>query len=469
MNDPVTNDGLPSQPSIVDGRFNLVGRLREALQNSAIRASAWTFGSYGVSQVLRLGSNILLTHLLSTDEHGSSGIIGLMFIVNTVLQGLQMLSDLGIAPSIIQNPRGEETRFLRTAWTLQILRGALLWVVAGLIAWPLSLYLDQPLLALVLPLITLTIFIEGFSSMNLAVYNRRLQIAPMVMLELGAYAFSLCVMITWAWFSPTIWAPVAGGIAYSTVYMIASHGFRGVRMAFQLDRGVAGQVLHFGKWLFLSSILAFLAGQLDRLILMSFMTTEQLGVYSVAWAMAMAMVQVLAVLARKVLFPLYARTAEANFDDLRRQTRRVRLVLLSVSLPPMWLLIFIAPELMDFLYPEEYHEAGWMLQVLGIGGIFACILTPVDCVLMATGDTFRHMLMQFSRSVLVMICMTTGYAIAGVNGLIYGFAASTALYYPFLVLLIRRYRVWLPGLDLGAAAVSAAVVGAGLYLRSILL
>ena len=92
-----------------------------------------------------------------------------MTIVNIVLMGLTVLSDVGILQAIVQNERGEDAEFLDTAWTLQIVRGGGLRLVAWAVAYPISLFYEQPLLSplvlaagiqlLVAPLEPLSLFI----------------------------------------------------------------------------------------------------------------------------------------------------------------------------------------------------------------------------------------------------------------------------------------------------------------------
>jgi hypothetical protein len=83
-----------------------------SLKKKAIRGTAWTLFGYGGSQALRLVSNLILTRLLVPE------VFGLMALVQTFQAGLTLFSDIGIAPSIIQNKRGEDPTFLNTAWDI---------------------------------------------------------------------------------------------------------------------------------------------------------------------------------------------------------------------------------------------------------------------------------------------------------------------------------------------------------------
>ena len=86
---------------------------------------------------LFLGNHLILTRLLFPE------LFGLMALVNTFIQGLILFSDIGIKPSIIRSPRGDDPTFFNTAWTLQVIRGFGLWIGCCLIAWPVSQFYDN--------------------------------------------------------------------------------------------------------------------------------------------------------------------------------------------------------------------------------------------------------------------------------------------------------------------------------------
>ncbi len=184
------------------------------IKKQAISGTAWTILGYGTSQSLRLGSNLILTRLLVPE------LFGLMALVSVFLMGLNLFSDVGIYPSIIQNKRGEDPTFLNTAWTIQVIRGFGLWIGCLLIAFPVAQFYEEPRLQLLLPIVGLNSIINGFNSTNLPILQRRMEIGKLIRFELGIQIISLVVMITWAWFSPSIWALVVGNLVSTTVEMI---------------------------------------------------------------------------------------------------------------------------------------------------------------------------------------------------------------------------------------------------------
>src|SRR5687767_15876104 len=97
------------------------------LKRQVVKGVAWIVIGYGVSQFIRLGSNLILTRLLVPE------IFGLIALMHAFIIGMSMFSDIGLRPSIIQSKRSNDPVFLNTAWTMQFIRGVILWVACLII------------------------------------------------------------------------------------------------------------------------------------------------------------------------------------------------------------------------------------------------------------------------------------------------------------------------------------------------
>jgi O-antigen/teichoic acid export membrane protein len=80
-----------------------------SLKRQAFLGTLWTLFSFGFASCLRLVSNVVLFNLLGPS------LLGLMNLVNTVMTGLHMFSDVGIGPNIIQSKRGDDPAYLNTS------------------------------------------------------------------------------------------------------------------------------------------------------------------------------------------------------------------------------------------------------------------------------------------------------------------------------------------------------------------
>jgi hypothetical protein len=104
-----------------------------------------------------------------------------------------------------------------------------------------------------------------------------------------------------------------------------------------------------------------------------------------------------------------------------------------------------------------------MLQVLSAGAIGTVITSTSAGVLLAVGDSLRYMIVQVTRSALMIGGMIVGGYYAGFVGVIYGVAASRLVDYPIVAWSTRRHGLWQPSLDFSAYALAAGVCLTGLF------
>lgn len=155
----------------------------------ALRSMTWLMMKYGGAQGLRLASNLILTRLLYPEA------FGLMALVSVVTVGLALFSDIGLGPSIQQNPRGDDPEFLDTAWVIQILRGTGLWLGTCVLALPAAAFYGEPALAYYLPIAGLASVINGFAPTKIETAHRHLLLGRLTALELASQAVGIGGMV----------------------------------------------------------------------------------------------------------------------------------------------------------------------------------------------------------------------------------------------------------------------------------
>lgn len=421
-----------------------------SLRSLAIRGSVWTILGYAGGQVLRLAGNLVLTRLLFPEA------FGLMALVQVFMQGLAMFSDIGIGPSIIQNPRGEEPRFLNTAWTIQVCRGAILSLCALLLGWPVAQFYGEPQLAALLPVAGLSALIAGFNSTRLFTCNRRMALGRLTVVELLAQAIGLTITVLWAWQSRTVWALVFGGLFGSAVKTTLTHTMLpGERNGFCWDATSRKDLFSFGKWIFISTLTTFLAAQSDRLIFGKLITLEMLGVYSIAFMLATMPTQVMLRIGSTVVFPLYSNIVRRD-GALRELFMRVRSKLVVAGACLVAILIACGPLLVRCLYDDRYHSAGWMLQLLAIASWFQILECTNGSALLALGRPRWVAAGNVMKLIGIAGLMMLGYSVAGFPGAVGGLVAAELLKYATSVAGILRERLAGPVQDLAWCALTAA-------------
>ena len=231
----------------------------------AMRSSMWTVLGYGLSQVLRLLSNLILTRLLFPEA------FGMMALVMVFMQGLAMFSDVGVGPSIMQSKRGDDPDFLNTAWTIQVMRGIGLWIASCLIAYPMARFYQEPQLAQLIPVAGIALMIAGFNPTRLETANRHLMLGRVSLIDIATQVVGIMAAIGFALITKSVWAFVLSSLVSVTAQLIMYNAFLiGERNRFRWEATAVQELVHFGKWIFLSTVAGFAFSQSDKLILGKF-------------------------------------------------------------------------------------------------------------------------------------------------------------------------------------------------------
>jgi O-antigen/teichoic acid export membrane protein len=429
-------------------------------QPSARHNAAWTVGGFVAMQVIRFGSTLVLSRLLFPD------VFGLMALVNVFLQGLQMFTDVGIGPSLVQNTRGDEEDFRNTAWTVLVLRGLLLWLCSGLIAVPVWLLYPptSPSLLVLIPAIGFSAVLNGFESTAAFTLRRRLVRAPLVILEVGTYMLTMTLTIAWVCFYPTVWALVLSNLFSASIHLTASHFLiRGYGNRFRWEPAAFKELMHFGKWVFVSTLCTFLANQADKL-LVGLGSLALLGVYNFAAQLAAIPGQLMATLSWQLVFPLYSRRIRAG-EDVRGAVAAIHPLAAGVAAFLTAGLLSAGPSLVAFLYDSRYQEAGWMLQLLAVAVWFQTLETLESSVLWTLGRTRAPALSNAAKLAAMAALAPLGHRLGGLHGLLLGFVLSDVVRYLATLWSLQRQGIALFKTDallsalIAVSSVSAAAMG----------
>ena len=434
-----------------------------SLKKLAIRGTIWTIVGYGASQILRFGSNLILTRLLFPK------LFGLMALLNTFIIGLHLFSDIGIGTSIIQNKRGDDPAFLNTAWTLQVIRGFGLWFCSVLLAWPVAKFYGEPQLLWLIPVVGLGTIISGFNSTALFTLNRHMAVRQLAIFELGGQVISLMAMIVWAWFSPTIWALVIGALVSASIQMVWSHRLNpGPPNRFAWERDATKDLLTFGKWIFVSTALTFLAWQTDRLILGKLLSLEMLGVYGIAFTLSDMPRQIILAISGKVIFPAFSKFADLPRETFRAKILRNRKPVLIASALGLTLMVSFGDILISVLYDNRYAEATWMLPILGLG-VWPIVLTQtIDPSLFAIGKPRYVAYGCFLSFLFLAIGIPLGFSLIGTVGAVIAVPLSNLPLYGAITYGLWRERLACIGQDIKATALFLVLLTIVLFVRIVL-
>jgi O-antigen/teichoic acid export membrane protein len=446
-------------------KIDLASAHNVPLKRRVINAGAWTFAGYGLSLVIRLGSNLLLTRLLAPE------MFGVMSIAMITVIGLTMFSDLGLTQSVVRSQRGDQPLFVNTVWAVQILRGLLLWSAALAVCMiivfsnnagisPKNSVYENSQLPGVIAILSFVAVIDGFVSTKAAQARRKLDAARLTQLDIASQLVGLCCMFAWVLIDRSIWALVAGALGASFAKAVLSHiWLKGDPNRWQWDWSAFSEIFGFGKWIFVSSILGFLVANSDRLLLGGLVSATALGIFTIAFMFANSVDMIMARVVAAVAFPALSEIARERHQDIKRGYYKFHTAVAAISYLCAGLLVTSGHVLIDVLYDHRYADAGWMLEVLAVGLFAVPFQVATQCYL-ALGLPQIQSRVLVVRLVVLVLALPAGFYGWGLAGALWGIVASQLT--PLIIVFISNAKLGL--LDLRRELVLLTVIPLGLLL-----
>ena len=405
----------------------------KALETKALKGTYFVVLFYAIALSMRFVFSAILTHIFSPEY------FGILTLLTTVLVGLNLFSHIGLQDSIIQNPRGDEPLFLNTTWTLQVLRGILLWVMTIVLAWPVARFYHEPRMILLFPALGFGCVIAGFSSPSLLSLARHLGVGKLSLLELFQQVLQFAVTWIWAYYYPTLWALIAGRIASELLRTIISYFMmREIRPRFAWDKECVHTLITFGKWILIGTALNFLAAQSDRLILGKLISFSMLGVYGIAFSLSDLPRQIIAQFCSRVGFPFIARFADKSRAEYRRILLKYRLPVLAVGGLMLIFVICFGDTFIFHVYDKRYHEAAWMTAILAVGLWHTLLYSTINPAILSLSKAHYNAAEYMANCVTLFILIPVGFHFYGMVGAVVAVALSDLPNY--FVALYAAYR-----------------------------
>ena len=411
----VTTNGEQNQRPVVSLKYRV------------FRAGGWTLAGHFLSLSLRLISSIVLTRIFAPAT------FGLLAIITAVTTVIGLLTDIGLRQAIVQSRNGASPIFLNTAWSIQVLRGLLVWglsvtVASGLYfatVWnllpPSSVYAESSLPGLII-VASFSAVILGFQSMKTYTASRDLNLGRVTLIDIFSQFAGLAIIFTLGWLTRSTWSYIAGLLLTTIITVLLGHiWLRGPRDRLAWNKEALAELSHFGRWIFLSSAISATILNGDRLFLAAWLNPAALGFYSIANNLASVPDAVANSLFGSVVMPTLS---EVN----RRQPERFPSLFFRMRWASDSLLLFLAgflfasgATIVGLLYDPRYASGGWMLQWLSFGLVFARYNIAGSAYL-ALGRPYYITVVNVVRSISLFVFLAVGFQVFGVSGAIIGIA-----------------------------------------------
>lgn len=363
--------------------------------------------------IVRTGSSMLLTRLLSPKEFGIVGIITSVFFA------VAMVTDLGFQDFLVRHERTEDRHFRDVIWTIHAKRGIVVFTAVCMASPVIAWAFNKPVVALPLAAASLIFVFNGIASLSLMTALRHDKARELSLLEfiLQLFQTAACLLLAVWWHNA--WSIIAAMLLQSALRALLSYRlFPDSSQHPARDPAISREFLAFSRFVMTSSALALVIGQSDKIVLGRIFTLGEFGLYAIALTIAGAPVAFAESYVNRIVFPICSQTWREAKDDLASVYYRVRRVPAALYAFACGGLIGSAGLVVALLYDRRYATASVFVSLLMISTALRLPNIAAAQLMVSVGLVQKTVHMTIVRLLWVVLAIPTGLVLFGPIGVV---------------------------------------------------
>lgn len=421
------------------------------LLRRAVSGMLWSYGSFLSARLLTLLATTLLARLLSPGEFGE------VALALVLLALLETLSHLGLAQALVLQVRnGADDEAADTAFVATVTLSAAVALVIAASGGLAASFFGQPSLRTLMPVLAAALFLRALAYTHYALAQRDLAFRQRSTAEIGEVLVRGVTGVGLALGGLGAWSLVIGQLVGAMTFTALLWTLVPWRPRLRVRRAHLRRLAGFGSAVTGVDLLAAVITNVDYVVVGRTLGAGALGLYTLGFKVPELLVFSFALVADRVLFPVYA--AVQRSELAAAVTEALRYVLLA-SMGCTVAVALLARPLIDVLFGDQWAGAVPAAQILALYALATALTIPAGSALKAIGraDVVLKIAVPWALTAVVLVVLAAPHGIAAValaQTAAACLAAVTGLLVarPLLGLSLRAvFRGSLPALTAGGA------------------
>ncbi|ELM8869897.1 colanic acid undecaprenyl disphosphate flippase WzxC [Escherichia coli] len=420
-----------------------------SLREKTISGAKWS----AMATVIIIGLGLVQMTVLARiiDNHQ----FGLLTVSLVIIALADMLSDFGIANSIIQ--RKEISHFeLTTLYWLNVGLGVVVCVTVFALSGAIASVLHNPDLQPLIQTLSLAFIVTPHGQQFRALMQKELEFNKIGLIETSSVLAGFTFTVVAAHFWPLAMTAILGYLVNSAVrtLLFGYFGRKIYRPGLHFSLASVSSNLRFGAWLTADSVINYVNTNLSTLVLARILGASVAGGYNLAYNVAVVPPMKLNPIITRVLFPAFAKIQD-DTAKLRVNFYKLLSVVGIINFPALLGLMVVSNNFVPLVFGEKWASIIPVLQLLCVVGLLRSVGNPIGSLLMAKARVDISFKFNVFKTCLFIPAIIVGGQSDGAIGVTLGFLLvqiiNTILSYFVLIkpILGSSYReyilsLWLP-------------------------
>ncbi len=426
-----------------------------SLAGRVFRGSAWLFASYGLYKLGRMIVMLVIAALLSPEAYGVVSLCSVVIFVG------EIGTEFGIWQAVIHRKEPDE-HFLNTAFTANVLGGAVVAIGLFLIAPWIALFYREPEITNLLRLMALGLLADAAYFVPDGLLRKQLKFKLRSLPEFGCGFAAVFTTVTLLFLGVGILSFAVGYVVEKVVRCSLVMVITRWQPRFRIHWTSFKEIVSYAKHIWGAEVAKVVSSNIDFLIVGRILGAEPLGIYTLAFNLANYPVTNFAVILSRIAFPTFAILQE-NPERAQHAYLKILQIVAGLVLPLLVMLAVLADPLIVGLLGEKWQPAVLPVQAMVVSGISRAISIPGSDILRASGSPNLPFRINVAESVVLAgaLVLVTGWGIEAVALTVVvvlsisSWTITLVACRKFRIGLLELVRAFLPGIALAASGAAA--------------
>lgn len=315
----------------------------------------------------------------------SPAAFGTMAIATVIMSFLDIFTDMGIGPAIIQF-KDLTKHQINSLFVIGCAIGSLLALVLFFLSVQIADYYNDVTLINVTRCLCICLLFNAF---NIVPNGLMLKAKRFKTVALRTLGFQILCGIIAVWGALHGWGiyalmvtPIMTSIGVFTVNFVNYPQ----RFTLDIDRSVIKRIWGYSSFQFLFSFTNYFSRNLDKLIIGKYFSMSQLGYYEKSYKLMQLPLQNITFVISPVLHPVLS-SLQNNMSELANKNRRLLIILSQISFPIGLVCYFCAPEIILIVFGDNWEPSIPIFKILTISLPLQILLATGGAIFQVAGKT----------------------------------------------------------------------------------
>ena len=363
------------------------------LSHATVRGAVWVYAAYYSGKLVVFLATAILARVLTRDDFGVVG------YVISLLGILDIISDLGIGAAVVYYR--DDKRIISTAFWLGLVVTITMcisvWVAAPLI----GLFFNDPRAVWVARILALNFPLSALGSIQQSLLIKQLAFNRMFIPDFVRAMSKGLLSITLALIGFGPWSLVTGHLFGTLMAVLVIWRIVPWRPTFEFIAEKARSLLRFGLPLVGVNSIGVLVLNVDYLLVGRYLSTEALGVYTLAFRIPELVILQFCDIVAQVIFPVFTKIRDdssALYKGFIETIRHVALITVPLGLGMMWL----SDAFVQALFTDKWIDAVPLMRMISVYALLLSLGFNAGDVYKASGKPGILTRISFFKAIILI-------------------------------------------------------------------